>query len=99
LRAVWENRELFNTPILQLVTTLCPMKSSTFSSVLEEAVAFDDGDTGVGVGDVPGVKARQAKRAATARRATTTEIQTMSLMMPFEVAGSGFGVCGEGYCP
>ena len=75
------------------------MKSSTFSPVSEEAVAFDDGDTGVGVGDAPGVKARQAKKAATARRAMTTEIQTMSLMLRFGVAGSGFGVCGEGYCP
>ena len=75
------------------------MKSSTFSSVLEEAVAFDDGDTGVGLGDVPGVKARQAKMAATVRSAKTTEIQTMSLMLRFGVAGSGFGVCGEGYCP
>ena len=81
------------------MTTAFPMKSSTFSPVSEEAVAFDDGDTGDGVGDVPGVKARQAKKAATARSAKTTEIQIMSLMRPFEVAGSGFGVCGEGYCP
>lgn len=87
---------MFNTPILQLVTTLCPMKSSTFSSVLEEAVAFDDGDTGVGVGDAPGVKARQTKKSAAATRAKTTEIQIMSFMLRFEGAGSGFGVCGKG---
>ena len=75
------------------------MKSSTFSPLSEEVVAFDDGDTGVGVGDAPRVKDRQVKKAATARRTKTAEIQTMSLMMLFEVAGSGFGVCGEGYCP